>query len=923
VASDPSRPAAPGLFTAIGVDRSDDPGRPSPPRVAESVGTVSAAFTELGYSRVLPGLSGGASRAEAMSALEGLRADGCDLVVYWNGHGRVEAGHHYLATTGMPSTHLNESNALSAAAIGRVLAHTGARRVLLLLDCRAGGVATTQALAGFAEVVDAGTFPAGAEPLMACVASSRGWSLTPDDRFADAVADVARTNAGGSLRFSDLMRGLEARLGSGRIDAAKSGQGDFAMVGRTAASPFQVGLTTIDLEPTPPPDASAAQRTTAAPTVWTPQPDTAGVAPTWPPVIAAAPSVQSAPPSSASSFAAVSPPPRFAPTPSVPAPRSRQILTPPACDPLAAGDPTDIGRFRLLGRLGAGGMGLVYLGEAAAHVGVAAIPNPYVAVKVIHADVAAEPEYRRRFAREVAAASRVVGRFTAPVVDADPGAAQPWFAAEYVAGPTVAKVVRRSGPLAEPALRALAAGLADALAAIEAAGLVHRDLKPDNILLAADGPKVIDFGIARTDADSLLTRAGALVGSPGYMSPEQVGGERAETPSDVFSLGAVLAFAAQGVGPFGDGPIQTRLYLTRYGDPDLSGVPQSMSPLIARCLARDPGDRPTPRELVAVWSIRQDELDTLNNAPSRPEIEDPADNSPWQPPPIFEPPVFDPLDSRLPTAMSPDVAGAQPRPFEEQARRDPARSQQRSPFEARDWTISPGQAALPPPPRERRNRTGGSDPWWHQPLAIDRLPGGPVRDVTSVVMGCVMLSAFSLPGPNAVAGGTAKALLVAEQAVALFLGLTAGVRRGVLAVGLYSGLALVGWKILPDRLPATFHDSTFGLLLGFLLLAAMAAAGARLGGIGKRPILGFVIAFAAYIAAQGVAVEWNAHVVHASFLTVWRNEEHVGIIYRDALIAAAGSVGVAFLLTWLLTRRVRTSSTPPPQSALPLSSPPR
>ncbi|MFL6111969.1 MAG: serine/threonine-protein kinase, partial [Catenulispora sp.] len=272
-------------------------------------------------------------------------------------------------------------------------------------------------------------------------------------------------------------------------------------------------------------------------------------------------------------------------------------------EPLRSGDPKGVGRYRFLGRLGAGGMGLVCLGRGP--------DGRLVAVKLIHEDIAADPDYRRRFAREVRAAAAVQARFTAALVDADPQAEQPWYASEFIDGPTVGQIVRRTGPLGERALRALAAGLAEAVAAFETAGLVHRDLKPDNILMAADGPKVIDFGIARGENDSLLTRAGSVLGSPGYMSPEQIAGDRVHTASDVFSLGAVIAFAGQATGPFGDGPAEARMYMTKFGEPDLSGMPMPMRAPVLQCLAKKPRDRPTPQQLVTWWSVRPDELDTL------------------------------------------------------------------------------------------------------------------------------------------------------------------------------------------------------------------------------------------------------------------------------------------------------------------------
>ena len=210
---------------------------------------------------------------------------------------------------------------------------------------------------------------------------------------------------------------------------------------------------------------------------------------------------------------------------------------------LRSGEPQTIGPYRLVGRLGAGGMGQVFLG-------VSPGGRP-VAVKAIRAELAEDPEFRMRFGREVDAARKVSGVFTAMVVDADIDGPVAWLATAYVPGPSLAEAVDSHGPLPEGSVLALAAALAESLTAIHAAGVVHRDLKPSNVLLAEDGPRVIDFGISRAAEATALTRTGLVIGSPGFMSPEQATGGDVEKPSDIFSLGAVLAFAATGEGPFG------------------------------------------------------------------------------------------------------------------------------------------------------------------------------------------------------------------------------------------------------------------------------------------------------------------------------------------------------------------------------------
>jgi eukaryotic-like serine/threonine-protein kinase len=258
---------------------------------------------------------------------------------------------------------------------------------------------------------------------------------------------------------------------------------------------------------------------------------------------------------------------------------------------LQAGDPELIGAYRVVRRLGSGGMGRVFLGRSPG--------GRMLAIKVIRAELAEDPEFRARFRREVAAARSVSGLFTAPVVDADTEAPVPWLATAYIAGSSLADTVTRHGPLPATSVLALAAGLAEGLLAIHSAGLVHRDLKPSNVLMAEDGPRVIDFGISRAMEASTVTSTGMVVGSPGFMSPEQAEGHEVGPPSDVFSLGAVLAFAATGEGPFGTGSSAALIYRLVHNPPDLDRAPIETRPLIERCLDKNPGGRPSPRELLA------------------------------------------------------------------------------------------------------------------------------------------------------------------------------------------------------------------------------------------------------------------------------------------------------------------------------------
>jgi len=290
---------------------------------------------------------------------------------------------------------------------------------------------------------------------------------------------------------------------------------------------------------------------------------------------------------------------------------------------LASTDPQMVGRYRLEARLGAGGMGRVFLGRSPG--------GRAVAVKVIRPELAADAEFRRRFAAEVAAARRVGGFHTAPVVDADPDGDPPWLVTAYVPGPSLAKVLTEHGALPEEALRGLAAGLAEALEAIHRAGLVHRDFKPSNILLAEDGPRVIDFGIARALDGTTLTRTGGTVGTPGFMAPEQITGDQVGPPADVFAFGTVLSRAA-GVAPFGKGPAHVLLYRIVYQEPQLDGLPGWVREVVAECLDKDPARRPTAEELLSRLALPAGEADA--ETVRLPERSRPAsaEGTPTQPP---------------------------------------------------------------------------------------------------------------------------------------------------------------------------------------------------------------------------------------------------------------------------------------------------
>ena len=266
--------------------------------------------------------------------------------------------------------------------------------------------------------------------------------------------------------------------------------------------------------------------------------------------------------------------------------------------PLRPDDPTRIGHYRLTARLGSGGMGVVYLG-------VAWDGSP-VAVKVLRPELAGDQEFRRRFGREVAALVRVKGACTVRVIEADSQSSTPFVVTEYAQGPSLSEHIDKFGSVDSGMLHGLAAGLAEALTVIHGAGIMHRDLKPSNIILTEAGPKVIDFGIARRQDTIGMTKTGMMIGSMGFMAPEQISG-RPVPATDIFAWGVTVAYAAAGQSPFGAGNAHSILYRIMYGDADVAAVPDSLRPLVEAALAKDPQRRPTAQQL----------LDQLTS-PSRP-----------------------------------------------------------------------------------------------------------------------------------------------------------------------------------------------------------------------------------------------------------------------------------------------------------------
>ncbi|MFJ9467270.1 protein kinase domain-containing protein [Streptomyces caniferus] len=260
--------------------------------------------------------------------------------------------------------------------------------------------------------------------------------------------------------------------------------------------------------------------------------------------------------------------------------------------PLEGDDPRAIAGYRLTAKLGSGGMGKVYLSYTPG--------GRPVAIKVIRPEFSEDAEFRRRFKQEVQSAQRVQGLYTAPVIDSDAEGASPWLATAYVPGPSLAAAVAEHGRLPVSAVLLLVAGIAEALQVIHGAGIVHRDLKPSNVLLAADGPRVIDFGIARAADATSLTSSGVTVGTPTFMAPEQAAGSTISAATDVFALGQVAAYAAIGTPAFGEGTSHGVLYRIVHEEPDLTGLPDELRELVTRCLAKDPADRPSVAEVIGL-----------------------------------------------------------------------------------------------------------------------------------------------------------------------------------------------------------------------------------------------------------------------------------------------------------------------------------
>ncbi|MFD3537046.1 serine/threonine-protein kinase [Streptomyces sp. NPDC058664] len=332
--------------------------------------------------------------------------------------------------------------------------------------------------------------------------------------------------------------------------------------------------------------------------------------------------------------------------------------------PLQEGDPAVVGGYRLAAVLGTGGMGKVYLSYTPG--------GRPIALKVIRSEFGEDPEFRRRFKQEVHAAQRVQGLYTAPVIDFDTDGVQPWLATAYVPGPSLAHAVAQHGALPLRSVLLLTVGVAEALHVIHGAGIVHRDLKPANVLLASDGPRVIDFGIARAADATALTGAGVSVGTPAFMAPEQASAGTVTPATDVFALGQIAAFAAIGSPVYGDGSSHAVLYRIVHEDPDLSRLPAELLPLVTRCLSRDPASRPSPAEIIELChelspvALRQGEdwlpQTVAGSITERLQLPEPARTPPPRPAVPPTPTQFSPQNP-APGAVNPYAPTASAMPF--------------------------------------------------------------------------------------------------------------------------------------------------------------------------------------------------------------------------------------------------------------------
>jgi len=501
--------------------------------------------------------------------------------------------------------------------------------------------------------------------------------------------------------------------------------------------------------------------------------------------------------------------------------------------PLLATDPRRLGSYVLLWRLGGGGMGVVYLGEAS--------DERLVAIKVIRPELADDSVFLARFRQEVEAASRVAGFCTARVIGADLEAERPWFATEYVDGPTLQQAVKRSGALRGQALSTFALGVAEALDAIHEAGVVHRDLKPSNVLLARNAPKVIDFGIARALDAVSLTQTGKVIGTVNWLAPEQLRSDRASPLSDVFAWGGLVAYAATGRPPFGTGPADVIVHRILNEDADLDGTDGELRTVVELALAKHPEERPSARALLArLLGAGTRKADAAAMA-SRVVKDTWTGTNAWQQEAaraLGDPPAaLRPTTSTPPAPMSgPALAGAvtpPPAPVQRLSTAGPAAGQQQ-PVQARPVGAKPAGMAPPvqPAPVAGRPAEGGPAAGGRDGgkggVVADWLPGGLARDLL-LVFGFAMVLAATLPGARLAAGPPMPAALLAMVVAAALLGPLRG---------------LIGFALGVLATESTAHGDALAFLdrpraiAGYAFLALTVLLVGRLAGKGRhlRPL---------------------------------------------------------------------------------------
>jgi outer membrane protein assembly factor BamB len=541
-------------------------------------------------------------------------------------------------------------------------------------------------------------------------------------------------------------------------------------------------------------------------------------------------------------------------------------------EPLTGADPSAVREFRVLARLGAGGMGQVYLAASPA--------GRFIALKVIQPQFAGDPEFVRRFHAEADAAQRVSGLYTAPVVAAGVDDRPPWLATAFVPGPSLHEVVTAHGPLPSAALWRLGAGLAEALRAIHSAGLIHRDMKPGNVLLASDGPRVIDFGISRAAAaSSRMTATGAAIGTPGYMSPEQVEGAEISPASDVFSFGSVLAFAASGVSPFAGAPgasAPSVMFRVVHGEPALDAVPGDIREVVAACLAKDPAQRPDLGQVAARSAAAVEYLglspaafwpgdvasviDAQAAALSQELTTLQAGAVAWQAPPATVPPGFPGQPTfpgqGYPAGQFPDAQPATPYPPQQPF------PQQAAPFPPQPYAppAAPGPA-MPGPMRPVRPARGGSS---RRAVVISGSIAGAAAIVGAGAWGVSALASGGKPG-NAKSGSGSlawrfpatqqpNAPTVAGKVVYFGTGLSGADRAPLYAV--HTGSGRQDWMQTPNMVSVapvvaggvlTVVDTTG------VLYAANAASGNQLWNVVTR------------LQVDAGEKNWDADAAHVAF----------------------------------------------------------